>query len=148
MGKDKTGYSVPFAEAFEIIAAIIVEEIAMPTLPSKNAKVKSKKFFITNDSNKIENKNVIAIFIKKTSSKLKISLPEKIVEGEAIRCSVIVVPRSSSDTNARESPDIAEKKITTHKSPPVKKGDIFSLPTENIITLIVTSMNIASAFIA
>jgi len=120
----------------------------MPMLPSKKAKVKSKKFFITNDSNKIKNNNVIAMFIRKTRNKLNISLPEKTVEGEAIRCNVIVVPRSSSDTNARDSPDIAEKKITIHSNPPVKYSVIFSLPIENMITLIVTSMNIARAFIA
>ena len=48
IGKDNTGYSVPFEDAFEIIAAIIVEDIAIPKLPRKNASVKSKKFLITN----------------------------------------------------------------------------------------------------
>jgi hypothetical protein len=101
-----------------------------------------------NELNNIENKIEITKFIRNTRSKLKISLPENIVEGDAIRCNVKVVPRSSSETNARASPDIAEKNITIHKSPPVKYSLIFSLPIENIITLIVTRINIASAFTA
>jgi hypothetical protein len=76
------------------------------------------------------------------------SLPEKIVAGEAIKWRVKVVPRSSSETNARESPDIAEKKITTQSNPPVKYSLIFSLPIEKRITLIVIRINIAKAFIA
>ncbi len=88
------------------------------------------------------------MFIKKTSKILNKSFPVNTVEGLAISCKVSVVPRSSSDTKARDSPDIAEKNITTHKSPPVRYSDIFSLPTEKRITLIVTSMNIAKAFTA
>jgi hypothetical protein len=38
MGKERTGYNVPFDPDFAIIAAIRVEEIAMPMLP--NTKVK------------------------------------------------------------------------------------------------------------
>jgi len=72
-------------DALEIIAAIIVEEIAIPILPSIKAKVKSKKFFIIKDSNRMINKNVITKFIRKTRSRLNISLPEKIVEGDAIK---------------------------------------------------------------
>ena len=33
MGKERTGYNVPFDPAFAIIAAIIVDEIAMPIFP-------------------------------------------------------------------------------------------------------------------
>ena len=84
IGNERTGYSVPFDEAFEIIAAIIVEDIAMPILPSINAKVKSKRFLIAKDGNSMKNKNVIAAFIKKTSIILNINFPEKIVEGAAI----------------------------------------------------------------
>ena len=70
------------------------------------------------------------------------------VVGDAISCSVKVVPRSSSETKARDKPDIAEKKITTQKSPPERKSLIFSFPMENKITLIVTTINIMSEFIA
>lgn len=90
----------------------------------------------------------MTIFIKKTNSRLKISLPLNIVAGFAINCKVNVVPRSSSETNARERPDIAEKKITTQSRPPDKCADVFSSPIENIITLNVTKINIASALIA
>ena len=38
MGKERTGYNVPFDPALAIIAAINVEEIAIPMLP--NIKVK------------------------------------------------------------------------------------------------------------
>ena len=38
MGKERTGYNVPFDPALAIIAAIKVEEIAMPILPSTNVK--------------------------------------------------------------------------------------------------------------
>ena len=38
MGKERTGYNVPFDPALAIIAAIKVEEIAMPTLPSTKVK--------------------------------------------------------------------------------------------------------------
>jgi hypothetical protein len=38
MGKERTGYNVPFDPALAIIAAINVEEIAMPILPSTNVK--------------------------------------------------------------------------------------------------------------
>ena len=68
--------------------------------------------------------------------------------GDAINCNVRVVPLSSSETKARESPDIAEKKITTQSSPPVRYSDIFSVPMEKRMTLIVTRINIASALIA
>jgi len=58
------------------------------------------------------------------------------------------VPLSSSETNARDKPDIAEKNITTHSNPPVRYSDIFSCPIENKITEIVTRINIARALIA
>lgn len=38
MGKERTGYNVPFDPALAIIAAIKVEEIAIPILPSTNVK--------------------------------------------------------------------------------------------------------------
>ena len=38
MGKERTGYNVPFDPAFEIIAAIKVEEIAIPIFPKTNVK--------------------------------------------------------------------------------------------------------------
>lgn len=90
----------------------------------------------------------ITKFIQKTRIRLKISLPENTVEGEAISCSVRVVPLSSSETKALESPDIAVKKITTQKSPPVKLSVMVSFPMENRITLMATMINIASEFIA
>ena len=79
---------------------------------------------------------------------LKSNFPENIVDGFANKWSVMVVPRSSSETKARDSPDIAEKNITTQRSPPVKCAEILSCPIEKRITLIVTSINIAKAFIA
>jgi hypothetical protein len=88
------------------------------------------------------------IFITKTRIKLKRSFPVKTVEGEAISCSVKDVPLSSSLTNARERPDIAEKKITTQNNPPVNPGEMFSFPMEKRITLIATIMNITSELIA
>lgn len=148
IGKDNTGYKVPFVLALEIIAAIIVEETAIPILPRTKESQKSDKFPILKDSNNTKKRNVITKFIKKTRSILKRSFPEYTEEGDASNCSVSVVPRSSSETKARERPDIAEKKITTHNKPPVRYSDKFSCPTENNITLIVTSINITSAFIA
>jgi hypothetical protein len=127
---------------------MIVEETAIPILPNKNAIAKRGIFLITNDVNNIPNRMVITKFMRNTRSKLNINLPEKTVDGDAINCRVIVVPRSSSETNALDNPDIAEKKITTHNNPPVKYSVIFSLPIENIITLIVTRINIASALTA
>lgn len=139
---------MPLDPALEMIAAIIVEDIAIPIFP-KIKEIKNKRaLLITNDSNKTENKKVIAMFIKKTRITLKSNLPENMVAGDAISWRVKVVPRSSSETNARDNPDIAEKNITTHKSPPVKYSVIFSCPIENSITLIVTSINIARALIA
>ena len=76
------------------------------------------------------------------------SFPVKTVEGEAISCNVNDVPRSSSLTNARERPDIAEKNITTQNKPPVSPAEIFSFPIEKRITLIATIMNIANELIA
>jgi hypothetical protein len=148
IGKESTGYNVPFELAFAIIAAIIVEETAIPIFPKIRESINNPQLLIINDSNKITNKNVIDRFIKNTRRRLNINFPEKIVEGDAINCSVNVVPLSSSDTNARDKPDIAEKKITIQNNPPVRYSLIFSLPIENIITLIVTSINIANAFIA
>jgi hypothetical protein len=127
---------------------MIVEETAIPTFPNKNVIAKRGMFLMTKDENNIPNKIVITKFIKNTRIRLNINLPEKTVEGEAINCRVIVVPRSSSETNALDNPDIAEKKITTHNNPPVKYSVIFSVPIENIITLIVTRINIASALTA
>lgn len=88
------------------------------------------------------------MFIRKTRIMLNNNFPVKTVEGEAINCNVRDVPLSSSLTNARERPDIAEKKITTQNKPPVNPGEIFSFPIENSITLIATIINIASEFIA
>lgn len=90
----------------------------------------------------------MAKFIRNTKIKLNINFPEKTVEGEASNCRVKVVPLSSSETNALDSPDIAEKNITTQSKPPVKCREIVSCPIENKMTLMVTKMNIASAFIA
>ena len=88
------------------------------------------------------------MFIRKTRIKLNNSFPVNTVAGEAINCNVNDVPLSSSLTKARESPDIAEKNITTQNNPPVKPGEIFSFPIENSITLIATIINIASELIA
>lgn len=88
------------------------------------------------------------MFIKKTSIMLNNNFPVNTVAGDAINCSVRDVPLSSSLTNARERPDIAEKKITTQNNPPVKPGEIFSFPIEKSITLIATIINIASELIA
>jgi hypothetical protein len=85
IGNDKTGYSVPLELAFDIIAAIIVDEIAIPIFPNRNAIANRAKFFIMKELNRIEKRKVITKFIKKTSKRLKISLPEKIVDGEAIK---------------------------------------------------------------
>ena len=148
IGNDKTGYKVPFEPAFEIIAAIIVDAAAIPKFPSIKAKRNKPRFLIINESNKMEYKRKITIFIAKTRIKLKRSFPENTVPGEAINCNVNVVPRSSSETKARESPDIAEKKITTQSNPPARYSDIFSVPIEKRITLIVTRINIANALIA
>lgn len=148
MGNERTGYRVPFELAFDIIAAIIVDEMAIPIFPNINAIAKRAILLITKDEKRSEKRKVITKFIKKTNRRLNINFPENIVEGEAIKWSVRVVPLSSSETKALESPDIAEKKITTHNNPPVKYSEIFSLPIENIITLIVTRMNMARALIA
>ena len=84
------------------------------------------------------------MFIRKTRIMLNNNFPVKTVAGEAISCNVNDVPLSSSLTKARESPDIAEKNITTQNNPPVKLGDMFSFPIEKRMTLIATIMNIAS----
>lgn len=42
MGKERTGYNVPFDPALAIIAAIKVEETAIPMLPSKNVRMNIK----------------------------------------------------------------------------------------------------------
>jgi hypothetical protein len=83
IGKESTGYSVPFELAFAIIAAIIVEDTAIPIFPKINERMNNPQLLIMNDSNNITNKNVIDIFIKKTRRRLKINFPEKMVDGEA-----------------------------------------------------------------
>ena len=42
IGKDNTGYNVPFDPALAIIAAINVEEIAIPMLPNTKVKKNNK----------------------------------------------------------------------------------------------------------
>jgi hypothetical protein len=42
MGKERTGYNVPFDPAFAIIAAIKVEEIAMPIFPKTKVRKNNK----------------------------------------------------------------------------------------------------------
>ncbi len=69
----------------DIIAAIIVDEIAIPILPNRNAIANNAKFFIMKELNKIAKRKVITKFIRKTSKRLKISLPENIVDGAAIK---------------------------------------------------------------
>ena len=54
IGKANTGYRVPFALALDIIAAMMVEETAMPKLPKIVARVKSPKFWTEKESNKSE----------------------------------------------------------------------------------------------
>ena len=54
IGNDRTGYNVPFAPAFEIIAAIIVDAIANPMFERKNVNRNNKIFLIINSSNKAE----------------------------------------------------------------------------------------------
>jgi predicted outer membrane lipoprotein len=139
---------VPFAPAFAIIAAIIVEEMASPKLPRTKDKINKEKFLIINVSNNAEYNNAIIVFIQKTRIILNISLPEKTVDGALKSCRVKDVPLSSSETKARESPDIAVKNITTQNKPPVRLSETFSRPTANIIILIATMINIASELIA
>ena len=103
-----------------MMAAIMVDEIAIPKLPKINEIANSDQFSIKNDSKRTEYKKVITVFIKNTNSRLNRSLPLYTIAGAAIICKVKVVPLSSSETNALAKPDIAEKNITTHKSPPVK----------------------------
>lgn len=148
MGNDNTGYKVPLAPAFDIIAAIIVEATASPTFPSINDMAKSEKFLIINESNRAEYKKAIIIFMQKTRIKLNRSFPKNIVEGAATKCNAKLVPLSSSETKTRANPDIAEKNITTQNNPPDKFCEIFSFPIENNITLIATIINIAKEFTA
>ena len=96
--------------AFAIIAAIIVDDMANPILPKTNDVKNNKKFLIINASNIAEYKIAITVFIAKTNIMLKISFPVNTVEGAAINCNVKDVPRSSSETNARDKPDMAVKK--------------------------------------
>ena len=84
MGKERTGYNVPFEPALAIMAAIIVDATAIPIFPKTKAKMNNSKFLITNSSKSIEYKRVMMIFITKTKIRLKRSFPVKIVEGAAI----------------------------------------------------------------
>lgn len=54
IGKDKTGYNVPLAPAFAIIAAIIVEDTANPILPSIKEYKNRTKLSKTNASKSAE----------------------------------------------------------------------------------------------
>jgi len=84
IGNERTGYNVPLEPALAIIAAIIVEETAIPIFPRKKVNIKRTRFLITNSSKSAEYNNVIVIFIINTKIKLKRSFPVKIVEGAAI----------------------------------------------------------------
>lgn len=84
IGKERTGYKVPFELAFEMIEAIIVDDTAMPIFPNIKAVMKRDTLAITKESNSTEYKKVMAIFIRKTKRRLKISFPLKMVEGFAI----------------------------------------------------------------
>ena len=84
IGKESTGYKVPFEPAFAIIAAIIVDATAIPIFPRINARMNNNKFLITNSSKSAEYRIVIIIFIAKTKIKLNKSLPVNIVDGAAI----------------------------------------------------------------
>jgi hypothetical protein len=86
--------------------------------------------------------------MKKIKARLNKSFPRKIEVGCAINERIRVVPLSSSETNVRESPDIAEKKTTTQSIPAKIFVGAFSLPMENRIILIATIMNIIRAFSA
>jgi len=148
IGNDNTGYKVPFAPAFAIIAAIIVDDTPRPIFPSMKVRRKRTKFLITNSSNNAEYSSEITVFIANTSTRLNKSFPLNTVEGDAISWRVKVVPLSSSDTNALDNPDIAEKNITTQNNPPASIAGMDSFPIENSITLIATIINIAREFIA
>lgn len=54
IGKESTGYNVPFDPALAIIAAIRVDEIAIPMLPKIKVMIKSRKFCKINSGNSIE----------------------------------------------------------------------------------------------
>ena len=86
--------------------------------------------------------------MKKIKTRLNRSLPRRIEVGCAISESINVVPLSSSETNVRESPDIAEKKTTTQNIPAKIFSGAFSFPIEKRIILIATMMNIINAFSA
>lgn len=148
IGNDSTGYNVPFDPALAINAAIIVDATANPILPSTKDTRKRDKFCIVKPSKIAEYSMVITVFIANVRMRLNINFPVNTVSGEAIRWSVKVVPLSSSDTKALDNPDMAEKKITTQYKPPAKGSDILSLPMENKIMLIVTTINIISEFTA
>src|SRR5579862_7065324 len=81
-------------------------------------------------------------------TRLTISLPKYTVIGSAINRSVITVPRSSSETNARDKPDIDEKNMTTQRIPESISGETDSLPIANKIMETAVTTNITSALIA
>ena len=120
IGKERTGYKVAFEFAFAIIAAIIVDVTAIPMLPKKNADKKITQFATLKLSKNIRKRMMMNELIRKMSARLKRSFPKNMFSGVEISWSSKVVPLSSSDTNARESPDIAVKNITTQKIPDVK----------------------------
>ena len=69
--------------ALEIIAAIIVDEIAIPKFPKKRIVKNKPQLLIKNASKNITKRKVIAMFIIKTRIILKINLPLNKVAGAA-----------------------------------------------------------------
>ncbi len=140
-GKAKTGYSVPFVFALDIIAAIIVDADTIPIFPSRTINTNAEKFFISKFVISIKSIK-IKIFTKKVSARLKNNFPIKILIGSTLSLRAKDVSFSSSLMNTRASPLIAAKKITIHKSPESISLSTFSSPMENLIIDIVTSTNI------
>ncbi len=146
-GNERTGYNVPFAFAFEIIAAIIVEADTSPVLPSTNMIMNP---FISVISSPVISKNKITItrLSAKVSVKLKSSFPKNISVAPADSFKAGDVSFSSSFMNTLARPLEAEKNTAIHNKPARTSFDTVSFPIENRIIDIITITNIRSEFTA
>ncbi len=117
IGNESMGNKAPLTFAREIIAPIIVDELAIPMLPEKITKTNNKTEPTSIVSKNIWNITAEEKLINNEKATLYINLPKKTERGVVSNFKRRVVPFSSSLMNALDIPVIDAKNITAQSIP-------------------------------
>src|ERR1019366_4494344 len=113
-GIASTAKSAPLALAFETSAAVNVEAEASPNVPSRSRRTKSGGSLISKPMRTTKSGTMKAVTAP-SSAMFARSFPRRTPDGGADSRRAAAVPASSSCTNVRERPVIAEKKRTIQR---------------------------------